>query len=117
MHRRWKGAAAALLTAFALTLPALGAEIVADGTALTPDQAWIQDGTTYMTLRASAALTGHELTWEDGTARLTGDCEAWNRRISSAMVGIRRRDSGFSASAFRNALISSYFRDMDHLPF
>lgn len=72
MHRRWKGAAAALLTAFALTLPALGAEIVADGTALTPDQAWIQDGTTYMTLRAYAALTGHELTWEDGTARLTG---------------------------------------------
>ena len=32
--------------------------------------------------------------------------------MSSAIVGILTRDSGFSASAFKKALISSYFCDM-----
>lgn len=72
MHRRWKGAAAALLTMFTVTVPALGAQIVADGTTLSQDQAWVEDGTSYITLRAYAQLTGQTLSWEKGTARLTG---------------------------------------------
>lgn len=72
MYRRWKWAATALFTVFTLTIPALGANIVADGVSLTADQAWIEEGTTYMTLRSYAALTGHALAWADGTARLSG---------------------------------------------
>ena len=72
MHRRWKGAAAALLTVFTMTLPTLGAQILADGAPLTPDQAWVEDGTSYITLRSYAGLTGQTLTWTDGAARLTG---------------------------------------------
>lgn len=72
MNRRWKGAAAALFTTLALTVPALGAEVYADGTRLARDQAWVEGGTSYITLRAYAALTGCGLVWEEGCARLTG---------------------------------------------
>ena len=72
MYRRWKWATAALFTVFSLTIPTFGANIIANGTALPADQAWIEDGTTYMTLRAYAALTGHTLTWNNTAAQLTG---------------------------------------------
>ena len=72
MNRRWKRTAAALLTALALTTPALGVNIIADGTALPADQAWVENGASYMTLRSFAALTGRALRWTDGQARLTG---------------------------------------------
>ena len=69
MNRRWKRTAAALLTALALTTPALGVNIIADGTALPADQAWVENGASYMTLRSFAALTGRALRWTDGQAR------------------------------------------------
>ena len=74
MNRRWKRAAAALLTALALTTPALSVHIVADGTTLAASQAWVEDGTSYMTLRSFAALTGRQLSWDwkKGQAVLTG---------------------------------------------
>ena len=75
MNRRWKRTAAALLTALVLTTPALGVNVIADGTTLTASQAWVEDGTSYMTLRAFAALTGCQLSWDwkTGQAALTGD--------------------------------------------
>ena len=74
MNRRWKRTAAALLTALVLTTPALGVNVIADGTTLTAGQAWVEDGTSYMTLRAFAALTGCQLSWDwkTGQATLTG---------------------------------------------
>lgn len=71
MNRRWKGAAAAAMTALMLTIPALGANVVADGTPLSASQAWVEDGTSYMTLRTYAALSGCSLSWENGSAHLT----------------------------------------------
>lgn len=71
MNRRWRGAAAAVIAALMLTMPALGANVVADGTTLSPNQAWVEDGTSYMTLRTYAALSGCSLSWENGTAYLT----------------------------------------------
>ena len=73
MNRRWKGAAAALLTAVTLTVPAFGASIQTDGQPLTADQGWIQDGTSYMTLRALAERSDYELTWDGTRAWLRGD--------------------------------------------
>lgn len=73
MHRRWKRAAAALITALTLTTPVLGAAVVADGSPLSPGQAWIEDGTTYITLRAYASLTACTLSWDGSRAHLLGD--------------------------------------------
>lgn len=73
MNRRWRGAAAALMTALALTMPALGAGVVADGTVLEADQAWIDGGVSYITLQTYSALTSSALEWEQGRARLTGE--------------------------------------------
>lgn len=71
MNRRWKGAAAAVITALMLTVPALGANVVADGTSLSASQAWVEDGTSYITLRTYAALSGCSLSWKNGCASLT----------------------------------------------
>lgn len=72
MNRRWKGAAAALITAAALTVPILGASVEANGRPLTADQGWIEDGTSYMTLRALAQHADYELTWDGSRAWLKG---------------------------------------------
>ena len=72
MNRRWKGAAAALLTALALATPAFGAEVVVNGSTLPGQQAWVEEGTSYITLRAFAACTPYELSWDGRQARLTG---------------------------------------------
>ena len=72
IHRGWTRAAAALLTALTLTAPALGAGVTLDGEAVPEDQAWVAEGVSCMTLRAYADRTSCTLTWEEGTARLTG---------------------------------------------
>ena len=72
MNRRWKGAATALVTALTLTFPALGAEVVVNGSTLPSHQAWVEDGTSYITLRAFAAHTPYELSWDGRQAHLSG---------------------------------------------
>lgn len=72
MNRRWKGAAAALMTAAALTVPAWGASVEANGQPLTAEQGWIEDGTSYMTLRALAQHSDYELSWDGSRAWLKG---------------------------------------------
>lgn len=73
MNRRWKGTVAALMTAAALTVPALGASVETNGQPLTADQGWIEDGTSYMTLRALAQHSEYELTWDGSRAWLRGE--------------------------------------------
>ena len=74
MDRRWKRRAAALLAALALTIPARAAQIEADGQTLSAKDAWVEEGKSYVTLRAFAALTGGTLTWtgEEGTTHWGG---------------------------------------------
>ena len=55
MDRRWKRRAAALLAALALTIPARAAQIEADGQTLNAKDAWVEEGTSYVTLRAFSA--------------------------------------------------------------
>ena len=72
MNRRWKGAVAALLTALTITTTAFGAEVVVGDTALPAHQAWVENGTSYITLRAFAAQSGYALSWDGAQARLSG---------------------------------------------
>ena len=72
MNRRWKGAVAALLTALTITTTAFGAEVVVGDTALPAHQAWVENGTSYITLRAFAARSGYALSWDGAQARLSG---------------------------------------------
>ena len=72
MDRRWKRRAAALLAALALTIPAHTAQIEVDGQTLSASDAWVEEGTSYVTLRAFSTLTGRTLTWTGEEARLAG---------------------------------------------
>ena len=72
MDRRWKRRAAALLAALALTIPAHAAQIEVDGQTLSASDAWVEEGTSYVTLRAFSTLTGRTLTWTGEEARLAG---------------------------------------------
>ena len=70
MDRRWKRRAAAILAALALTIPAHAAQIEVDGQTLSASDAWVEEGTSYVTLRAFSTLTGRTLTWTGEEARL-----------------------------------------------
>lgn len=74
LHRRWKAAAAAVTAAFILTVPAARAATVeVDGTALTAEQGWGENGTSYITLRSLAQFGSYELYWDGTRAILSGD--------------------------------------------
>ena len=73
MNRRWRKAAAAALAAAALMAPAAQAAVETNGQVLSAGQAWIEDGTSYITLRALAERSGYELTWDRSRAWLRGD--------------------------------------------
>ena len=63
MDRRWKRRAAALLAALALTIPAHAAQIEVDRQTLSASDAWVEEGTSDVTLRAFSSLNGRKLTW------------------------------------------------------
>lgn len=74
MKRRWKQSVTALAAALALATPAsMAADVVVNGAILSLEQAWIEDGTSYITLRSYAEQTGQRLSWDGETARLTGE--------------------------------------------
>lgn len=73
MKRRWKAAATALTLLTTLTTPVLGASVQADGAPLPEGQAWVEDGTSYMTLRSLESLSGYDLSWDGAKARMQGE--------------------------------------------
>ena len=73
MNQRWKSGLAALVTTALFSVPVLGAEVVLNGNALSPDQGWVENGTSYVTLRALAEHTGYQLSWDGKQAVLQGD--------------------------------------------
>ena len=73
MNRQWRGVLASLITAFAFSVPALGAEVSLNKTLLPADQGWVENGTSYITLRALAQHTGYQLTWDGQKAILQGE--------------------------------------------
>lgn len=75
VHRRWRRGAAAVAAALALYLSvpaALGAGVKVNGTPLSAENGWVENGTSYITLRAYSGLTGQKLTWNGSRASLTG---------------------------------------------
>jgi len=47
-------------------------QVSVDGAVLSRDEAWVEDGTTWITLRAFARTTPYELSWDGSTAWLSG---------------------------------------------
>ena len=75
VHRRWRRGAAAVAAALALYLSvpaALGAGVKVNGTPLSAENGWVENGTSYITLRAYSGLTGQKLNWNGSQASLTG---------------------------------------------
>ena len=49
LHRRWKQGLCALCAAFVFAAPVSAAVVEVDGTQLTPEQGWGENGTSYIT--------------------------------------------------------------------
>ena len=73
MKRSWKAACGAAALLLGLTMPVLGASVEADGQRLSREEAWVENGMSYMTLRSLEELTGYELSWTGTQARMTGE--------------------------------------------
>ena len=73
LNRRWIGAPAAMAAVFMLSAPAAHAAWVeVDGTVLSKEQGWGENGTSYITLRALSQLGDYALSWDGEQARLEG---------------------------------------------
>lgn len=72
MKRRWKGLLTGLAVALSLQV-SVSADVTVDGTQVSADHGWIENGTSYITLRAYDELTEYDLSWDGAKARLTGE--------------------------------------------
>lgn len=76
MKQQWKATLAALsllLTAAVMPARGAGAQVQVDGVPLSVEQAWIEDGTSYITLRSLETLTDYDLSWNGSHAKLLGE--------------------------------------------
>lgn len=74
MHFNWmRRTAAGLLAALALTAPAAAAQVEVNGMALAPDEGWVENGVSYVTLRALSREADYQLDWDGTAACLKGD--------------------------------------------
>ena len=73
MKRPWKAACVAACLTLGLTMPVFGASVEADGRSLSQEEAWVENGISYMTLRSLEELTGYELSWTGTKARMKGE--------------------------------------------
>ena len=74
MKHRWRTGAAGVLAALMMTTSAgaVGAAIEIDGTSLGAGEAWIENGTSYVTLAAFSRETGRSLSWDGTSAQVDG---------------------------------------------
>lgn len=74
MKHRWRTGAAGVLAALMMTTSAgaVGAAIEIDGTSLGAGEAWIENGTSYVTLAAFSRETGRSLSWDGTSAQMDG---------------------------------------------
>ena len=75
MKLNWKRGAAGILAALALIpgAQAAGGNVKLNGTTLSQQEAWIEHGTSYITLAAFAQETGRTLSWDGKQAILEGN--------------------------------------------
>ena len=74
MNRTWMTAAlAGLLSAMMLSVPAAAAQVEINGTPLSVEEGWIQQGVSYVTLQALSREGGYDLCWDGASALLSGE--------------------------------------------
>lgn len=62
----------ALCLTAALALPVSAAQVAVNGTTLSPQQGWVEGGSSLVTLRSLSQTAGYELSWDGQSACLTG---------------------------------------------
>ena len=89
--QQWKAAAAAAVLTAAVIVPVRGAQVQVNGTMLHEEQGWIENGTSYMTLRSLSALNGYELTWDGTYAYLNGSQLRLSARPGNRYIEVNGR--------------------------
>lgn len=73
MYRKYVSKIMAVcLSAVLLAGPVSAARVELNGTVLTQEEGWVEDGVSYITLSALSREGDYLLTWNDGTVRLSG---------------------------------------------
>lgn len=92
MYFAWiRKTAAALLAASAITLPAAAAGIEINGTPLSGQDGWVEDGVSYVTLAALSQSAGYTLTWDGSAAVLSGRGAELTAQPDSCYVEVNGR--------------------------
>lgn len=96
MRSSTKRKTAALTAALAavLALPVTGAsaaQVSVNGTVLPQDQAWVEDGTSYIALRTFGQLASREVSWDGRSAWLKGEGLALEARPGQPYITVNDR--------------------------
>lgn len=89
--KKIRRALAGLLTALCLTAPAAAAQVKIGGTVLSQSEGWVENGTSYVTLRALCREAGYSLTWDGAAARLTGEGVALTAQPGACYIEVNGR--------------------------
>ena len=81
---------AALTVALSLTCPA-AARVEVNGVALQPHEGWIEDGISYVTLRALSREGGYELSWDGAAAHLENGQVSLSARPGAQYIEVNDR--------------------------
>ena len=73
MYRNWiRTTLAGVLSAAMLAAPAAAGQVEINGTLLSKDEGWVENGVSYVTLKALSRESGYDLSWDGQTALLSG---------------------------------------------
>ena len=73
MNRNWiRTSLAGVLSAVLLTAPAAAGQVEVNGTILNSNEGWVENGVSYVTLKALSREGGYDLSWDGQTAWLSG---------------------------------------------
>lgn len=90
LRRVRRGLAGLLCAAFLMT-PAAAAQVEINGTVLSPDQGWVEDGVSFVTLRALSELTDYALDWDGAAARLVREDVELSARPGALYIEVNDR--------------------------
>ena len=98
MKLNWKQGVAGILAALALMpgAQAAGGSVKLNGTTLSAQEAWIENGTSYITLAAFARETGRTLRWDGKQAILEGS----GLELTAAPVSYTHLETASAVSPF-----------------
>lgn len=91
MRKSMRYILAGCLTALSLTFTTAAAQVEVGGTTLSQSEGWVENGVSYVTLRALSREAGYDLSWDGGAARMTASGLELTARPGACYVEVNGR--------------------------